>query len=62
MFDFSIGFKRPNDSNRSPGASFAMMTKSHNLTNEKKERFLGLCTDFLVEILLSFLNIKGEKV
>ncbi|WP_017296010.1 Uma2 family endonuclease [Geminocystis herdmanii] len=50
IFDSSGGFKLPNGSDRSPDASFVMMDKWDNLTNEEKERFLPLCPDFLVEL------------
>lgn len=50
IFDSSGGFKLPNGSDRSPDASFVMMDKWDNLTNDEKERFLPLCPDFLVEL------------
>lgn len=50
VFDSSTGFKLPNGSDRSPDASFVMMDKWDNLTNDEKERFLPLCPDFLVEL------------
>jgi Uma2 family endonuclease len=50
VFDSSTGFKLPNGSDRSPDASFVMMSKWDNLSDAEKERFLPLCPDFVVEL------------
>jgi Uma2 family endonuclease len=50
-FDSSTGFILPNGANRSPDASWVLLTRLAELTPEQLKRFLPLCPDFLVEIL-----------
>jgi Uma2 family endonuclease len=50
VFDSSTGFKLPNGSDRSPDASFVLMSKWNSLSDAEKERFLPLCPDFVVEL------------
>ena len=50
-FDSSTGFILPNGANRSPDASWILLTKWNALTEKEKQRFLPLCPDFAIELL-----------
>lgn len=50
VFDSSTGFHLPNGSDRSPDASFILMSRWNNLTPQQKEKFIPLCPDFVLEL------------
>ena len=50
VFDSSGGFKLPNGADRSPDASWIKRERWENLTPEKRQKFLPLCPDFVVEL------------
>lgn len=65
-FDSSTGFKLPNGATRSPDAAWVQRTRLARLTPQKKEKFLPLCPDFVIELRsrtdqLSTLQFKMEE-
>jgi Uma2 family endonuclease len=51
VFDSSTGFKLPNDSIRSPDASWVKQERWDTLSLEQRKKFIPLCPDFLIELL-----------
>ncbi len=49
-FDSSGGFILPNDSMRSPDASWVVRSRLADIPPDAREKFLPLCPDFVVEI------------
>jgi Uma2 family endonuclease len=49
-FDSSTGFILPNGANRSPDAAWVARARLATVPAEKRERFLPLCPDFVVEL------------
>ncbi len=50
-FDSSTGFTLPNGAIRSPDASWALKSRLKVIAPAKKEKFLPLCPDFVVEMV-----------
>ncbi|MDJ0844176.1 Uma2 family endonuclease [Crocosphaera sp.] len=50
VFDSSTGFKLPNNAYRSPDAAWIPIEKWNNLTVEKRQKFLPLSPDFVIEL------------
>ncbi|MGB5769607.1 MAG: Uma2 family endonuclease [Crocosphaera sp.] len=50
VFDSSTGFILPNGANRSPDASWISLEKWQSLTSEKRQKFLPLSPDFVIEL------------
>jgi Uma2 family endonuclease len=50
-FESSAGFILPNGANRSPDASWVLLTRLAVVTPEQMKKFLPLCPDFVVEVL-----------
>ncbi len=50
VFDSSKGFKLPNNAYRSPDAAWIPIEKWNNLTVEKRQKFLPLSPDFVIEL------------
>ena len=51
-FDSSTGFKLPNRADRLPDAAWIRRERLAQLTAEQKRKFLPLCPDFVVELVL----------
>jgi Uma2 family endonuclease len=51
-FDSSGGFRLPNGANRSPDVAWIRQKRWDSLLSEQQEKFVPLCPDFVVEILL----------
>ncbi|WP_392531997.1 Uma2 family endonuclease [Nostoc sp. C117] len=51
VFDSSTGFTLPNGADRSPDVSWVEKSRWNALTKEQKEKFIPLCSDFVIEIL-----------
>ena len=65
-FNSSTGFKLPNGSDRSPGASWVQREKLIVLTAQQKRGFAPVCPDFVVELKsstddLSVLRAKSDS-
>lgn len=50
-FDSSGGFILPNGANRSPDASWVLLSRLIGFSKEQLRKFLPLCPDFVVEVL-----------
>jgi len=50
-FDSSGGFILPNGANRSPDASWVLLTRLAAVSPEQMKKFVPLCPDFVVELL-----------
>jgi Uma2 family endonuclease len=50
VFDSSTGFVLPNGANRSPDAAWVWKSKLSDVPVAKREKFLPLCPDFVVEL------------
>ncbi len=50
VFDSSTGFILPNGANRAPDASWISLEKWQSLTSEKRQKFLPLSPDFVIEL------------
>jgi Uma2 family endonuclease len=50
VFDSSTEFKLPNGANRSPDASWILLSRWDALTDDEKEKFPPICPDFVVEL------------
>ena len=50
LFESSCGFQLPNDSVRSPDASWVRQSRLNALSPEQREKFLPLCPDFVIEL------------
>ena len=65
-FDSNTGYILPSNANRAPDASWLLKTRLAVLSAERREKFIPLCPDFLVELLspsdsLSQLQAKMEE-
>jgi len=59
VFDSSTGFKLPNDADRSPDSAWIPLEKWNNLTLEKRQGFVPLCPDFVIELRSKSDNLKS---
>lgn len=60
-FDSSTGFKLPNGATRSPDASWVKMEHWDALTPEQRKKYLPLCPDFAVELVLETDDIEDTQ-
>lgn len=51
VFDSNTGFRMPDDSVRSPDASWVSWFRWNSLTRDQQRRFPPLCPEFVVELL-----------
>lgn len=58
VFDSSTGFTLPNKADRSPDVSWVEKSRWGTLTPEQREKFIPLCSDFLIELLSPSDNLK----
>jgi len=49
-FDSSAGFILPNGAMRSPDAAWVQLARLKKLSRRKKEQFIPLCPDFVIEV------------
>jgi Uma2 family endonuclease len=49
-FDSDTGFSLPNGSTRSPDAAWILRSRVKEIPEERREKFLPLCPDFVVEL------------
>lgn len=60
-FDSSTGFTLPDDSVRSPDASWLVMAKWNQLSENEKNEFPHICPDFVIELKSPSDNLKYLK-
>lgn len=60
-FDSSTGFKLPNGATPSPDASWVKMEHWDALTPEQRKKYLPLCPDFAVELVLETDDIEDTQ-
>ena len=60
-FGSSTGFRLPNGATFSPDASWVSIDRWEALTQEQRKKFLPLCPDFAIEILLETDDLKDTQ-
>ncbi len=61
VFDSSTGFKLPNQSFRSPDASWISFSTWNKLTEQEKEKYPPICPEFVAELMSDSDSLKEAK-
>ncbi|MUL34855.1 Uma2 family endonuclease [Gloeocapsopsis dulcis] len=61
-FDSSTGFRLPNGATRSPDVSWVTIERWNALTQAQRKKFLPLCPDFVIELLLETDELADTQV